>query len=164
MTMCATSPQEQPTTSLGARFDLNQLTPEQSRALWTLNDQLLEYGPVDCQINDAEFRQIETTVAHLISLRANPSTSYIAVKNKAVPVREPLAKVLNWCEQCPVRTACLAAMSTLNYTGIAGGVILRNSEPYSYAKSGRRGRPRTHPFTGKSIGDDPESEITDGLW
>ena len=163
MTMCATNPQEQPA-SPGARFDLNhKLSDDARRALFTLNDQLVEYGPTECQVNVDEFAQIESTVAHLISLRANPSAAYIAIKDKAVPVREPLAKVLDWCADCPVRTACLAAMSQLNYTGIAGGVILRNGDPYSYARSGRRGG-RTHPFTGKRIGDNPESEITDGLW
>ncbi|MEN4460909.1 hypothetical protein VXE65_02630 [Mycolicibacterium conceptionense] len=152
MTMCATSPQEQPVSS-GARFDLNhKLSPAQSRALFTLNDQLLEYGPTECQVNTAEFTQIEATVARLISLRANPSAAYIAIDGKAVPVRDPLKKVLNWCDQCPVRAACLAAISQLDYTGIAGGQILKNGEPWDYAKSRSRKN------------QEDESEIPDGLW
>ncbi|MEX3648156.1 hypothetical protein [Mycolicibacterium porcinum] len=153
MTMCATSPQEQPTTSLGARFDLNhKLSDSARRALFTLNDQLIEYGPTDCQINVDEFTQIEETTAHLIKIRLNPNASYIAIDGKAVPVREPLKKVLKWCDDCPVRAACLAAMGQIKYTGIAGGQILKKGEPWDYAKSRSKKN------------QEDESEIPDGLW
>lgn len=150
MTMCATSPQEP--ISAGARPDLSQKLSDSARdALFYLNEQLDEHAPTDCQINVEEFSQIEQTITELTKLRLDPTKAYIAIDGKAVPVREPLTAALQGCADCPVRNACLAAMKELDYTGIAGGVILHNGDPYDYAKA----RPKRR---------QTESEITDGLW
>ncbi|WP_454793781.1 hypothetical protein [Mycolicibacterium lutetiense] len=150
MTMCATSPQEP--ISAGARPDLDHKLSDRARdALFYLNDQLDEHAPTDCQINAAEFDQVEQTITELTKLRQDPTKAYIAVDGKAVPVRGPLTAVLQGCATCPVRNACLAAMRELDYTGIAGGTILHNGKPYDYAKA----RPKRR---------QTESEIPDGLW
>lgn len=150
MTMCATNPPQEPI-SVSARPELSHKLSDKARnAIYYLHEQLDEHGPTDCQINAVEFGQVERMVAQLITVRANPTAAYIAVDGKTVPVREPLTKVLKWCEDCPVRNACLAAMRALSYTGPAGGVILKKGEPYDYSKA----RPKKR----------PESEILDGLW
>ncbi|ART74324.1 hypothetical protein BTO20_37515 (plasmid) [Mycobacterium dioxanotrophicus] len=153
MTMCATSPNEP--ISIGARPELtHKLSDTARRAIYHLHEQLAEYGPPDCQINAADFTRIEITVSYVVKKRIDPATAYTAVDGKAVPIHEPLTKVLKWCQDCPVREACLAAMSELNYTGIAGGVILKKGEPYDYAKA----RPK------RGNNADTESETSDGLW
>ena len=120
------------------------------------------HGPPECARRPAEFaiaeRAVEVAASHG---RQTTIDIYTDAAGNQTSIAAPIAAVQRWCHQCPLRSVCydLMTTTTTGYTGIAGGVVLHDSQPYRP----RRGRESTKKKRGVptdplqlSAADDPE--------